>query len=93
VKTSGSVTTADATGKLTIKGVTRTVTVPVKISYLKDRLAARTNGQMQGDLLVLRANFSIKRSDFGINPGAPTDKVAEDILLQLSVAGAARRST
>jgi polyisoprenoid-binding protein YceI len=39
---------------------------------------------------VLRSNFTIKRSDFGINPGAPADKVSNDIDLTLSIAGAAR---
>jgi polyisoprenoid-binding protein YceI len=89
VKTADNVTTADVTGKLTIKGVTRTITVPVKLTYLKDKLAARTNGMMQGDLLVLRANFSVKRADFGINPKAPADKVSEVIELSLSLAGSA----
>lgn len=91
VKTAGDATTADVTGMLTIKGVTRQVTAPVKFTYLKDKLAARTNGQMQGDLLVIRANFAIKRSDFGINPKAPEDKVADTIELTLSIAGAAPR--
>ena len=83
---------ADVTGKFTLKGVTREITVPVRLTYLKDKLGARTNGRMQGDLLVLRSTFEIKRSDFGINPGAPSDKVADAIQLTLSLAGAAPRS-
>jgi polyisoprenoid-binding protein YceI len=47
---------------------------------------------MNGDLLVIRANFQIKRSDYGINPGAPQEKVSETIELTLSIAGAAPRS-
>lgn len=93
VKTAGEVTTAEVTGKLTIKGVTRMVKVPVRMTYLKDRLGARSNGRMQGDLLVVRASFTIQRSDFGINPKAPTDKVSEDVELSLSVAGAAPRAS
>lgn len=92
VKTTGADTTADVTGKFTLKGVTREITVPVRLTYLPGRLADRTNGRMQGDLLVIRSNFTIKRSDFGINPGAPTDKVADEIELTLSLAGAAPRS-
>jgi hypothetical protein len=42
---------------------------------------------MKGDLLVLRANFAVKRTDFGINPKAPEDKVADTIDLTLSIAG------
>ncbi len=90
VKTSGDSTTADAVGTLTIKGVSKEMTVPVKLTYLKDKLGQRVPN-MKGDLLVLRSNFSIKRSDFGINPAAPQDKVSDDIELTLSVAGAAAR--
>ena len=91
-KTAGDVTTADVKGRLTLRGVTKTVIVPVKITHLKDKLGARTNGQMQGDLLVLRASFSVKRSDFGINPKAPTDKVSDEVQLTLSLAGSAPKA-
>jgi polyisoprenoid-binding protein YceI len=91
VKTTGDSTTADVTGTLSINGVAKQVTTPVKITYLKDKLGARSNGQMQGDLLVIRSNFAIKRSDFGINPKAPEDKVADTIDLTLSIAGASPR--
>ena len=91
VKTTGDTTTANVTGTMTIKGVAKEIAAPVKLTYLKDKLAARSNGQMQGDLLVIRANFTIKRSDFGINPKAPEDKVADAIELTLSIAGASPR--
>lgn len=91
VKTTGDSTTAEVTGTLSIKGVARPITAPVKFTYLKDKLGARSNGQMQGDLLVIRSNFAIKRSDFGINPKAPEDKVADTIALTLSIAGASPR--
>jgi polyisoprenoid-binding protein YceI len=87
---SGTTATAIAAGKFTVKGVTRDLTVPVRLSYLKDKLGARVANQ-KGDLLVIRATFSIKRSDFGINPKAPEDKVADEVKLTLSIAGAAPR--
>src|SRR2546422_864747 len=89
VKTQGDVTTADVTGKMSLHGVTRTITAPVKMTFLKDKLKARTG--KEGDLLVIRANFKIKRSDFAINPGQFDDKVSEEIELNLSIAGAAQR--
>jgi polyisoprenoid-binding protein YceI len=89
-RTTGDVTTAEVAGAFTVKGVTKEMTVPVRFTYLKDKLAAR-GGNQQGDLLVLRSNFTIKRSDFGINPGAPQDKVADEIAISLSIAGAAPR--
>jgi polyisoprenoid-binding protein YceI len=90
VKTTGNDTTADVTGTLTIKGVAKPVTVPVKFTYLKDKLGLRVPNQ-KGDLLVIRASFAVKRSDFGINPKAPEDKVADTIELTLSIAGASPR--
>jgi len=92
VKTAGDNTTADAAGTITVRGISKELTVPVKLTYLKDKLAARTNGQMKGDLLVVRSSFSINRADFGINPKAPADKVAEAIELTLSIAGASPKS-
>lgn len=81
-------TVAQVTGKLTIKGQTKTITAPVKLTYLPGKLKARFPA-MDGDLLVLRSNFKIKRSDFGINSGAFEDKVSDEIDLTLSVAGMA----
>ena len=87
-KTAGDKTTAVATGTLTIKGVAKEVTVPVTLTYLPDKLGQRVPN-MKGDLLVIRANFPIKRSDFSINPKAPEEKVSDTIDLTLSIAGAA----
>ncbi len=88
VKVSGDNTTADAVGTMTIKGVEKELTAPVKLTYLKDKLGQRVPN-MKGDLLVIRSTFTVKRSDFGINPGAPQDKVSDEIELTLSIAGAA----
>ena len=90
VKTAGDKTTADVHGTLTIKGVAKEVTAPITLTYLKDKLGMRVNKpDLKGDLLVIRANFAIKRSDYGINPKAPEDKVSDTIDLTLSIAGAA----
>jgi polyisoprenoid-binding protein YceI len=90
VKTQGNVSTADVTGTLTIKGVPKEITAPVKLTYLKDKLGARVPN-MKGDLLVIRSNFEIKRSDFNIMAHQMEDKVADAIELTLSIAGAAPR--
>jgi polyisoprenoid-binding protein YceI len=90
VKTEGNSTTADATGTFTVKGITKNLTVPVKLTYLKDKLSQRVPNT-KGDLLVIRSNFSIKRSDFGIMPGQMEDKVSDAIDLTLSIAGASAR--
>ena len=90
VKTADNKTTADITGTLTIKGVSNKITVPAKITYLKDRLKDRFP-KLQGDRLVVRANFTIKRGDFGINKGFMEDKVSDEIELTLSLAGQSPR--
>ena len=89
--TAGDSTEAQVTGKMTIKGVTKELTVPVRFTYLKDRLKARFP-QLEGDLLVIRSKFNIKRRDFGINAGTGEEKVSDDIELSLSVAGQAPRT-
>ena len=90
VKTDAGNTTAEVTGTLTLRGVAREIHTPVKLTYLKDKLGQRVPS-LKGDLLVIRSTFTIKRSDFGINPAAPTDKVSDDIEITLSVAGASVR--
>lgn len=77
------------TGKLTVKDVTKEITVPATLKYLPGKLADRTNGNLQGDLLVLRTAFTITRSEFEINAGQYEDKVSDEIALKLSIAGAA----
>ena len=90
VKTTGATTTADVTGPFTLKGISKDLTVPVKFTYLKDKLSQRVPS-LKGDLLVIRANFSIQRRDFGIMPGQAEDKVSDTIELTLSIAGASPR--
>jgi polyisoprenoid-binding protein YceI len=90
VKTAGDTTTADVTGTFTLKGISKELTVPVTLTYMKDKLGDRVPGQ-KGDLLVIRAGFSIKRGDFNINPGQFEDKVSDKIELTLSIAGASAK--
>src|SRR5512135_3288984 len=82
VKTAGDNTSAEVVGTLTIKGVAKEVTAPIQLTYLKGKLGQRVP-KLEGDLLVIRSNFTIKRSDFGINPSAPQDKVSDEIQLTL----------
>ena len=93
VRSQGAQILADVKGTLTVKGVTKGVTVPVSFTYLADKAGARVNDpKVKGDLIVLRSTFQINRSDFNIKPGEMTDNVAETISLSLSIAGASLRS-
>jgi polyisoprenoid-binding protein YceI len=90
VRAQGAQVLAVLTGTLTVKGVTKELTVPVSFTYLADKLGARLGDpKIKGDLLVLRATFEINRSEFNILPGLATDKVADTIQLSLAIAGAA----
>ena len=89
-KSSGNMTTAEAVGIFTLKGVAKELAIPVTLTYLKDKLGQRVPN-LNGDLLVIRANFTIKRSDFNIQPGQNEDKVSDKIDLTLSIAGAAAK--
>jgi polyisoprenoid-binding protein YceI len=92
VRTQGAQVLADVKGKLTVKGISKEVTVPVSFTYLADKAGARVNDpKVKGDLLVLRSTFEINRSDFGIQRGQMADNVAETISLSLSIAGASLR--
>lgn len=75
-------------GDLTIKGITKEITVPVKATYLPGKLSER-GGRAKGDLLVVRSNFSIKRADYKIKPEMDGKVVAEEIELRVSIAGGA----
>ena len=90
LKKDGTTSTADVTGIFTLKGISKEITVPVKITYLPGKLSDRTAGKMTGDLLVIRSNFCIKRSDYGL--GEKLASVAEKIDISLSIAGAAPKT-
>ncbi len=93
LKTSGNTTTADATGKFTLKGVTKEITVPVKLTFLADALEKRTRPGNKGDLLVIRTDFTILRADYNIQPGQNEDKVSPEIQISLAVAGSAPKKS
>jgi polyisoprenoid-binding protein YceI len=90
VKTEDDVTTADVTGTFTLHGVSKEITAPVKLTFLKDKLSDRVPN-LKGDLLVIHANFVINRNDFNIQKGKSEDKVAANIDLSLSIAGASAK--
>ena len=80
IQTAGNTTSATATGKLTLKGVTKEISVPVKLTHLAGAFGKRINKpELGGDLLVIRGEFTINRADYGIQPGKNEDKVNPEI--------------
>ena len=86
VKKDGKKIDAMAHGTMTIHGQSKEMQIPVSLTYLEDMLAKR-HGKEEGDILVIRSDFSVKRSEFGVNSGNMEDKVADEIELRLSLAG------
>ena len=90
VATKGNDTTATAHGKFSLKGVTKDISVPVKITHLAGAFGKRVNKpELKGDLLVIRGEFTINRGDYGIQPGKNEDKVNPEIKLSLGIVGSA----
>lgn len=68
-------TTAEITGDLTIKGITKPLTV---------RVVRTGMGEMRGQQLIgMETTFKIKRSDFGITYGLPG--LADEVALTISI--------
>lgn len=75
------------TGKLTIHGVTKEVTVPVKLSYRKSDSTTQGKG-FKGDIVRLQASFKVKLSDYGVTIPAPAkDKVSPSITVRVTAFG------
>lgn len=85
VKKDGDTVSAMAHGTMTIKGVSQHVMAPLSFTYLPGAMKARQD--VEGDIVVIRSKFSVKRGDFGIQSGQREDKVANEVELRLSVAG------
>lgn len=84
---------ANAQGEFSLKGVTKSITVPVTLAYLPGQFGARINKpDLGGDLLVVRGAFEVERADYGIKPGQNEDKVAPVIQLTFALVGGAPKS-
>lgn len=73
-------------GAFSCRGVAKRLTVRTRVSYLSDQYAKRMH-HGAGDLLVLRAEFVIRRSDFGIKPDVPAEAVADEIQIRAAIVG------
>jgi polyisoprenoid-binding protein YceI len=87
-RTTGGAVEMDVTGDFSLKGVTKTITIPVRITHLPGRMSDRMRGA-KGDLLVVRANFTIDRTEYGIKEGMGDETVAHDIEIRASIVGMA----
>ena len=80
---------AEAKGQLSIKGVQKTITIPMSIHYFRDE--RRKYEGKRGDLLRLDGILSIPRSEFGLSPNHHLDVILENIDVLVSITGASKR--
>ena len=85
-KTGDNAWALSVNGSFKLAGVTKPLTTTVNVSYIPDGVAKRGGGKV-GDLLVVRSDFTLKRSDFGIMPGQSLEKVAEKINVKVGITG------
>lgn len=75
-----------ATGNLTIKGITKSISVPVSARIVKDGVKERF-GDRGGDLLMFSTKFSFNRFDFEIGKAVKETLLSNKVEVSLSCAG------
>ena len=75
----------DVTGDFTLKGVTKAITIPVRIAHMPGQLTKRNRGPA-GDLMAVRSTFKFNRRDFGVNGNQTADIVADEVEVSFSIA-------
>lgn len=78
-------TTLHVQGTLTFGGISIDKTFEIHATYIPDGGTQRGGGQ--GDLLVLRSEFTVSRYDLGISPDTGTEKVSEDVWVIVPIVG------
>ena len=80
------------TGDFMMHGVTKSMTIPVRLTHLPGQLGKRNRGA-KGDLIVLRSSFEIKRSDFGMSGNQMLDVVSDVVKVEFSIGSFAQAPT
>ncbi|MFA3783356.1 YceI family protein [Melioribacteraceae bacterium 4301-Me] len=73
------------TGAFTLHGVTKEITADAEATYLNEN--EQTRKRAPGDLLGVRAKFTIKLSDYGVSNELIGSKVAENIEIGVNIVG------
>lgn len=70
-------------GDMTVKGKTKELTIPARITMMP--ASEKTKARAPGDLMAIRAMYTIKLSDFGVQDGVVGTKVADELTLETSL--------
>ena len=77
----------EVTGKLTIKGTTRTVKAPVRIGYIESNDKLR-RAYIKGNAIRIRTKFDVVLADFGIKaPDHLGPKLADTVQVSVKLTG------
>ncbi len=87
VKTTGNTATGTATGTFTMHGVTKSLAIPFKLTYIPE--SDKTRLRAPGDLVMINADFTISLKDFNIagTEGNVGSKVGETIKITAQLFG------
>ncbi len=90
VQAGRGVATAEAFGNFTMHGVTKQITIPITITYVKE--STKTREKAPGDFVLVQANFSVALKDFNVagTKGQIGSKVGEKIDLEANLYGASK---
>lgn len=73
-----------ASGTLEMRGKKKRIEAPISFRHLAGQLGKRNRGA-EGDLLVVRSRFVVKRSDFGVGPAIPI--VGDAVEVRVAICG------
>lgn len=75
----------------TVKGITKALTIPLDVRYLPG-LSKERDGRTEGDLMVVKTKFAIKRSDFDVAPGLSPLLAPDTVEVGVSLVGIAAKN-
>jgi CubicO group peptidase (beta-lactamase class C family)/polyisoprenoid-binding protein YceI len=70
----------------TCHGVTKSLTVPLSVTHLPG-VAKQRYPDFDGDLLVVRCNFAVRRADFNIAKGVPSNEIGDEVAVRVAIVG------
>lgn len=90
VKVSGNSATGTATGNFTLHGVTKSMSIPFKLTYIDE--SAKTRQRAPGDLVSITADFDVALANFNVTgaKGIVGSKVGEKIDVTAQLFGSAQ---